>query len=423
MRDLKTAAAETLKKLRSLGIIEKVDNYSERFYDEPRYFYFGTLLSSAYEKILDENYYYNSEPSVGVGISFQSPHHALIKSLMESIERFCQRSVPVKKIRYSQNMDISLLHPPFFYVKRPDKETMLGWIEGRDMITGKNTDIPAQYVFLDSYHAYTHNSEPLLTPDMSTGTAAGFKEYDVILKGICEIIERDALMSLYLNSIPLNPLVPESIPYNSVISIIKSCERYLLTPFIFLLQTDLGIPVAMTILVDKTGYGPAVCVGAGCSIEIEQALIHSIEESLAFRFLIRRKMNELRTIDFDVRPSEITDNTHMQMYWSNRERVKDLSFWLEPEKREYTEPNRFVTDLDDVILLCKNKSIPLYDIDITPEVIRKTGISAHRIIMPTLQPFYADRTQPFINKKRIMELSGYYNKHTFTLNHIPHPIP
>ncbi len=426
MQDIKTAATEVINKLQDKELIERIDNYSERFYDEPRYFYFGTVLSSDYENILGKDYFYQSEQSIGVGISFESPYHALIKSVMEGVERFSQRSVPIEKIYY-RKVDASEQGTSVFFQSDDSNSTrtssQFGFVKGYDMITGAQTDIPAQYVFLDSYHTLTNHKENLLAPDISTGTAAGFNEETVLMTGICEVVERDALMSLYLNAVPLHPIDLQSLPFQRVRGIINTCKRYLLNPYIFIIQTDLQIPVAMTILVDHTGYGAAVSVGGGCSADIERAIIHSIEESLAFRFLIKRKMNEMRTTDFSVKPHEIIDNTYMQMYWSGLDKIKDLSFWINQKPVSYKHPTNSVQNLSDFISLCKKKQIPLYSISIAPKPIQNTGVIARRVIMPTLQPFYDNRTMPFINEKRIKEVSHIFNKNTFRINTIPHPIP
>ncbi|QQS44417.1 YcaO-like family protein [Candidatus Roizmanbacteria bacterium] len=426
MRDLKTTTIETLTRLQDIDIIERIDNYSERFYDEPRHFYFGTVLSSDYEKILRKDYFYHSEQSIGVGISFESPYHALLKSIMEAVERFSQRSVPTDRIRY-RTLSVSEQKASIFFQSEDLnfklKPLQFGFVEGMDMITGQPAEVPAQYVYLESYHKLTNHTETLFTPDISTGTAAGFDEEKVLMTGICEIVERDALMSLYLNSVPLHPIDTRSLPFQKIKRIINLCRRYLLTPYIFIIQTDLQIPVAMTILVDKTGYGAAVSVGGGCSPEIESAIIHSIEESLAFRFLIKRKMNELRTTEFNIKQSEIIDNTYMQMYWSALDKINELSFWIDQDPLPYQHPDNPIQKLSDFVSLCKKRKIPLYNVNITPKPLQDAGIVVRRAVMPTLQPFYDDRTKPFIYKKRIETVSKKFNKHTYTLNPIPHPIP
>lgn len=426
MRDIKTTTIDLINKLQDLEIIERIDNYSERFYDEPRYLYFGTVLSSEYEKILGKDYFYQSEQSIGVGISFNSPYLALIKSVMEAVERFSQRSVPINRIR-SRKIHFSEQKSSSFFQSEDStaqvKPSQYGFVQGTNLITGESAEIPAQNVYLDSYHTMTKHNEKLFTPDISTGTAAGFDTEQVLMTGICEVVERDALMSLYLNSVPLHPIDPQSLPFQKVRKIVDTCKRYLLTPYIFVIQTDLQIPVAMTILVDATGYGAAVSVGGGCSPDIENAIIHSIEESLAFRFLIKRKMNELRTTEFNIKLNEIIDNTHMQMYWSSLDKIKELSFWIDQEPVPYQQPENPIQLLSDFVSVCKKKQLPLYHVDITPKPLQSAGLVVHRAIMPTLQPFYDDRNEPFIHKNRIQKISKMFNKHTYKINPIPHPIP
>ncbi len=175
---------------------------------------------------------------------------------------------------------------------------------------------------MDFQHIY---KEPILGPLISTGAAGGFSHEETLLNGIYEIVERDAFMTTYLNKIAVQKVDIRSLQNSTIQKTIASCFRYKLDPYVFNITNDLGIPSFMTILIDRTGIGPAVSVGLKSGLNSVGTIIGSLTEALQIRISIRnrllqdrrkRKITEVKTID---------DRAYM---WSSTKMIHHLNYLL-----------------------------------------------------------------------------------------------
>src|SRR5690606_28974937 len=118
---------------------------------------------------------------------------------------------------------------------------------------------------------------------ISTGAAGGFGKDETLLRGIYEVVERDSIMTSYLNKVLLQRVNYLSITNKHILDILTYLKKYWLKVHIFYIRNDLQIPTFMTILEDKTSFGPAIAVGTKTNLNIESALLGSIEEALFTR--------------------------------------------------------------------------------------------------------------------------------------------
>ncbi len=424
-----TLARNLINKINTSDLIDEIINYSNRFYDEPTYFHYGSITSTRYTNKETSNYYYHNEQSIGIGVSTQSAHTALVKSIMESLERFSLRALPTDKIKIISPEILSKKKVNYLFPSiLKDRKTNIGWIKGIQITPGREKEIliPAQLIFLEPYSAfinkYNLSKEPLLGPITSSGAAAHLHLDKSIEKGIYELIERDTTMSIYLNEIPAHPIQHDTIPFRSVKKIIKKCQRYKLEVYLFVLTTDNIIPVAMTILIDRTGLGPLLIVGSHSSNSLETSMLHSIEEAIVFRLGMRKEIMKSKKIFFDINPHEIVDTQSMQFFWHSPLRLKLLNFLINqrpiPFNTNWISPFSF----RQLISYLHNNSHFIYYVDITPPQLKRLQIHVSRVIIPSLQPLYINQSQPYFNKPRLQKVSTFYNKKTFHINTIPHPI-
>src|SRR5207248_1896929 len=73
------------------------------------------------------------------------------------------------------------------------------WACCREALTGEPWWIPADLVFLDAIHG----GEDRLSPSLSTGLSCGRHGQPVLLRGLQEVIERDALVGCWWGRYPL----------------------------------------------------------------------------------------------------------------------------------------------------------------------------------------------------------------------------
>ncbi len=410
--------------LKKLGLLKNVDVHFLHFYDEPKMYSYTTFLFDSKDILKQSGYAQTHKNIVARGFSFYSKRDALFKSLMEGIERislFCYRK---QKILYSTSV---LLNKPSLNLKEyiantSINSTRIGWIEGMNLSTHEPTLIPAQLVYLN-YLA--KNKEPVLFPTISTGAAAGFDVKPTLLRGIYEIIERDAFMSIYLNRITV-PRIPIQNIKNSRIKIVyEMMKRYQLEWYLLDFTHDLNIPVYVSILVDstKTNMGPSISIGVKCSFNKINNILSSLGEALLSRFETKMVTSQMRVRK---KRKDITNRYLKTLIWWPHTMQKKIHFLLKTnqisnkietiKKRHKTEE-----ELNRIITILTKKGYSIYYKNIAPVFFRQKELCVLKVIIPALQPLYMNQNNKKVLTKRLKIVGRYFGKNELNINTFPHP--
>lgn len=386
------------------------------FNDEPQVFEYAAEMPSV------RAYSDGSWPNKKIfttGISFTSKEKAFLKCLVELCERinlFCYRK---KQVIFSDNQKI----PEEFTNNTTSKFQKIGWIKSFDLLQEKEVLIPAQMVYLNFLNDYKENS---LSTIVSTGAAGGFDHESTLLRGIYEIIERDCFMTAYLNKIRIPKIDISHIKDDKIKHILDSLIRYRLDWLLFDLTNDLQIPGFISIIIDKTGKGPAISVGLKSGLNIKKAITGSIEEALIGRFTVRNEFIKRKQKRLLTDPENITNYTNRGLYWFPLEMVSKLDFWLNQYSVKYELENFNVQPREELNIIkniLKKKGHQAYYANITLEMYKKMNLFVYKVIIPSLQPLYLSEKNRMINFNRLKTVSEYFGqKHKLPTNIIPHPI-
>ena len=348
---------------------------------------------------------------------------AKIKSAGELLERLCLFN-PDKRIffvsKYSSNKD-KLVDPESFrcysgeqlgdkrqYLKRIRNEEYRWW-PVENISTGKNTFIPAQLVFLSLQFS---DEFPIRKEMISTGAALGpIGENHAFKTGFLESIERDASISAYLKKKHLARVT--NLP-DEIVETIVYLGRYQLEPYIFDITTDLEIPSSLVVTLDRTGLGPAVCVGASSNFKHKDAIKEALLESIQWRG-VSRLIRKFHLTNLP-KENEIDSMTRRFFYWYSLERIEDLNFWLESSNKvNYNKLAEGDITEDEAVNKIKSRGYNIFSADITLPEVRKQGFEGKKVIIPELHPLYLDENFRALYSIHYGEIK--YNK---TLK--PHPI-
>lgn len=381
---------EILEKLRK---VELSSSEQEVLYitDEPKIPNFITLPNDpAREK-------YFSDESYGQGYH---PNEILsrIKSVAEYLERLClDNPIQSNLIQTRFTYDDHFIDPSIFCCY---SEEQIGsrdsfnekarlsnylWSEVEDVINKKKRFIPAQIIFLRELFGEEFQ---LRKERISTGTALWeIGTERAFNSGLLEVIERDACIYAYLTKKD----IPRIINFEGEIKKLEEyLYRYNLECFVFDATSDLNVPTTISVVVDRTGIGPAIEVGSASALKYEDAIYKSILEAIQCR-RYARLFNETRFPDGPPNENEIFSLDHRFVYWHSLERIEDLDFWLKTQNSvNYSNLRSHLQDTNQILEELRKRSFNVFVADITLPEIRQKGFEVKKVIVPEFHPLYLD---------------------------------
>lgn len=422
MNTTKTQISLLLNELISKNITTSVDK-TYHFYDEPRFFLYNALLQdNTIKKYSDGNPY--KRHKTASGISFFSEHEALLKCLGECVERFCllcYRKKLVISSRFS-HINNDALDPSLLNGDELLRENKLGWIKGFNLTRNRECLIPAQLIYLTYKRMGSEIRLP--QPNTSTGAAGGFDHESTLLRGIYEVVERDSFMTIYLNSIHTPKVNLEAIRGKKIELILESIKRYKLELHVFDITTDLGIPSFLSIVVDRTGIGPAISCGLKVNLNAKSAILGSITESFITRPWKRNELIKNKFSTTNTPFNSVTTLFKRGIFWSHPNMLRHINFLLNQEQKSIslsTFKGDKKEELDRLIELLAKKHHEVFYSDITLPMFRKINYFVYKIIIPTLQPMHFDERYKVLRVHRLLEVLRFFRKKNFRINTVPHP--
>lgn len=422
MQNYKKLIYFLLKELKSHKILKNINNLNI-FFDEPKFNHYGIAL------ILPKKYSDGLPPKTEInitasGISVTNKYLALLKCIWEGIERFNLYCYREKSIKYAFYHDL-IPHAidPTVYVcdEKLTTTSRFGWVKGYNLTDNIPIYIPAQLIYLNYFKS---KEEIKLSANISTGAAGGIDKETTLLRGIYEVIERDAFMTVYLNSIKATRIDIGKIRNKIIQRIINKCRQYNLEIFVFNITNDLAIPVFMAILTDKTGIGPAVTVGLKSSLNVLNAITGSIEESFMGRVMIRNEMLKRKSNDFNIPPKSIRTLLDRGLFWVSLKRLSSLNYLLNQIPLPFkihantVKPHQELATIIDIL---RKKGYKTYYVDITSDIVKKLNYFVYKVIIPELQPLYLDEKHKELRTNRLKLVASYFGLFRYRIKSVPHP--
>lgn len=411
---------KTIDQLVKLGVFNGI-NYSSNLPDEPKMHRFN--LSLSIKKDLTDG---NLNSSNGSGFSFSSRKLALIKCLIESTERTLNTIYKKSDLVFSSYKSLldqgqNPLDPTLFGIDKSSQNLSFGWVLGKELISYKSFLIPAQAIF---YNYKRQKNEPHLTTQISTGAAGGLDYESTLLRGIYEIIERDAFMTAYLLKIKLPKVDLNQLKDSKIQKLLKIAKKYNLEIVVFDITSDLKIPSFLTILLDKTGLGPTISLGLKSSLFYKTAILGSIEESFHPRLWIRRLITDNKSNNYQYDYNTLSSVSDRGLLWTSPNMLKHLDFLFDQKAKPVSYQLINLTprqELSKIITILKEKNLPTFFVDLNLPEFKKLGLCFYKVTIPKLQPLYLNEKHKEIRTDRINQVAAYFNLKTLTLNPIPHP--
>jgi len=404
----------TARKIINEGVIIKKFYQPRSYSDEPKLWQFSAKIMDLTRKS-DAHW----DAGYGGGASFDK-NKAIIKAVGEAIERYClgyykenelilasykelkSRSIPLNEVVSFSDSQLSRRE---FSDARWNEEDKFFWIEGYSIFERKKVFIPAQLVFVP----YNFRKEKIIRLPISTGGAAGISLNEALLRGILEVIERDAFMIHYLSS-SFGELI-DICGVSLLEDIKKYFEKYRLELYLINLPTDIEVYNFLALIIDKTGVGPAVSAGLKSGLDPLKVAMGAIEECWHSRPWIRDELNKLPNMEKILSEGKkLTEIKKRGLFWSSIKMVKYIKPWITNKRRikfsdlKSLSSDRTKTDLSYILDILKKTKHKVYYADVTRPEVAKYGFKVLKVVIPSLHPLYLDEPYPYLGGKRIYEV-------------------
>ncbi len=312
-----------------------------------------------------------------------------------------------------------------------EDETRIAWIQGESLTQGGARLVPACFIWLPYYGVSP--DEEIVAPTVSTGAACATSVVAAEVRGICELIERDAFMIVWRNQLAC-PRV-EIDEGSQLAPVFAECfARPGLDYRLWLTTLDLRVHSFFGVLRDTRDGGVRTIVGGAAGLDplwAARKTLLELVQGLAWVDYITRGAPFVYEQGF----GNVTSfEDRVQLYGSN-----DLSSafsFLDADGRPPVplsslpslEANSLEDDLDLCVGILAERSLETIVVDLTPVDVAACGLRAVRVLVPGLETMDGDHRLQFLGGYRWrsvpVELGLRQERCSLDeMNPYPHPYP
>ncbi len=381
----------------------------------------------------------------GAGLSYD---HAFWAAAGETVERYCATIVPTGDLLFGSYSELrqrnipaagperwALFHAsqfPALSIPAFTEDLRVAWVKGERLAGEGDCYIPACLTFLSpDASQYQSHGASLIGPSTSTGLACARSRLEATLKGLCEVIERDAFIIRWRGALPCTRV--EIDPASSIHSVYRSkFVRPGLEYTIFETTLDLPFHSFLGVLRDTRHNPPRTLVGGACHPDAEKAVLKTLIE-LAQGFQWANHVRS-RTIELDADFSTITSfESRMELYvFGDQHHAFDFLF-NHSESRLLSElPSEDRGDLGETLADAVSRlhgiGLDPVRVDMTSEDAESCGLAVVKVIIPECEGLEGDHRMQFLGGRRWRDVPVKLGlrKQAMNLeerNRQPHPYP
>ncbi len=433
---------ERLKRAKRLidnktGIIEQIFELT-REPDDPKIWNFITQIADT------SRYFPHRCASEGAGGGL-TKEIGMMATIGEAIERYCCSMYDKREFIFSSYNDLSrkaikpeniVLFSEKQYAREKFKfskftrDSKINWVQGYSLIKKKPILVPACLVYIPYLF---EKGEESIGYAVSTGLACGGSIEEAVLTGIYEVIERDAIMIMWLNKLSMPGVTIDSRTWlNEIFEERFMCcgtEFYLVN-----ITTDIGIPTLFCLVVNDNSKKAVASTGAAAHLEPGVATIKALIEASQTRAWAKDMVKRGHDLSYKDDFSNIQQFEHHVQLYGKREMLPHLEFLCKPPitMRINEMANLSTGCISADLKFCLNtfaaKGMDVIAVEVTLPDIANLGFYVVKIFITDMQPLNAPYHYRFLGGKRLYgvpKILGHTNKRTKEedLNPLPHPFP
>jgi ribosomal protein S12 methylthiotransferase accessory factor len=301
-----------------------------------------------------------------------------------------------------------------------DRDGPMRWVRGLDLITLRETWLPAVMVCFGMGEV----SRPeRFWYRVSTGHAIHTDPVEALVRAIAEVIERDANAILWLQRLPL-PLVSARRLTERCQYLIEWAERHFIETYVFDSTTDLGVPTAYCLQIAKHDAHERQLVGAGAGRDIAAASEKALLEATTIRGISKKR----RVLPHDFKDFEAFDTACYMALPEQKHAFEFLTRGLATRPvsdRADRLPDAPPETLADLVWRLADSGMQAVAADRTTRELADVGLWEVVVVVPELQPMSLNALAQFRAHSRLYTAPGRMGYRCLTeeeLNPWPQPL-
>lgn len=381
---------------------------------------------------------------VGVGGAGRTRRGAIAAAVGEALERYSATHVPLERIVFASAAELGddavdparfalfserqHRNPAFPFVPFDD-HTSVPWIDGRSLEDGRSVYLPAELVVLGDPVA---EGQPRIGYATSNGTACAPTEDEAVVRGLCELLERDAFMVAWANRLSLPRLDVGGDPALEALDhelFASSGLRYAAID----LSCFHELPSFLGVVRARAGYPGALGVGAGTAATVEDAWSKSLSEAFSCRAASAKLLALHPDANYGpVGAGVLGFDDHIR-YYGDHARVwpaafLDSSLQISPADEVATLPDGLAAFRSALMERVRRAGSTGYVVDLTSPDVRELGLSVAKTVAPELAPLDVAHACRFLGGRRLYDAPvelGFRDVpiDEEAVNPYPHPFP
>jgi ribosomal protein S12 methylthiotransferase accessory factor len=276
-----------------------------------------------------------------------------------------------------------------FPFRRLTRDTECDWVAFRQARTGVPTWVPAElaYLHMPGGHRFC--------PGYSTGLAAGRIGDPVLLRGLQEVIERDAVMGAWWGRYPLlehaAPVVLDQLGAETRDRVVRPNLMYRF----FRVDSPFSAHVTMVALEGEDREGYCFSIGSSCRETWRDSWMKSLLEAIHGRHYVRYLKSQVANGAMPMGAAPASFAEHAVYYSLNPQQLHSTVLFAKPAG-ERSEPAG--SEPIDALIQRLGPERPVLFRSMTPPALasEELGWQVLRVIVPGLQPMDGDHAFPHL---------------------------
>ena len=349
------------------------------------------------------------------------------RALGEAAERLCSSIYDENDFIFASHAELGsqAVHPQDFalfsreqYARRAfpfqsfRTDSKVNWVNGYSHTRQASVLVPAAFVYLP-YWPIGGETPIGLFP--STGLSCGRSPAEALLRGILEVVERDAIMLMWLRQSARRRLDPAHSLDERLTPGRATCAGL----DIFDITTDIPLPTRFALLTDSYRGRSVVACGAAARFEPVSSATKAALEALVVQRAVRKLIEQQQPGDFSQDFGSVREpQDHLALY-TNPAMLPALDFLTDMpiEKADPVDSGSedLPLQLQKCLQLLSERNLEVISVDLTLPEAAAEGLHVLRVLIPGLLPLTFGQGMACLGAKR---LNGLPHTRGFDM---PHP--